>query len=72
MAEAHALAFHHPVDHPAANIAAEAAEQVLGHTDRQRRRVVLVERAAPHHVLAPLLELHPRRLDQPDQAHLGF
>lgn len=72
MAEAHTFTPHRPVDHPAARIAAEAAPQVLGHAHRQRRRVVVMERAAPYHVAAPLGELHARGLDKPDQAHLGL
>ena len=52
VAEAHALALHHPVDRPAADPAAEAVPQVLRRRHDQRGRVVLVERAAADQVLA--------------------
>lgn len=70
MAEANPLGLHHPGDHVAGRVAAEAAPQILVRRHAQRRRVVLVERAASDPVFAAFLQLHPGRLDQPHQAHL--
>jgi hypothetical protein len=64
VAEAHAASFHHPIDGATTDPAAEAVPQVLARRHDQAGRGVLVERAAPRHVLAAALEFDPRGLDQ--------
>jgi hypothetical protein len=59
-----ALEFHHPVDRPAADLAAEAVPQVLCRRDDQAGGVVFVEGAACRQILAQALELQAGRLDQ--------
>jgi transcriptional regulator with XRE-family HTH domain len=72
MAERHAARLHDPVDRPATDLAAEAVPQVLARTHHQARLAVIVEGAATQPVLARLLELDARGLDQALHAHLVF
>jgi hypothetical protein len=66
VAEADALALHHPVDDGAADAAgAEAVPEVLLRADGETRRLVLVEGAAAHERIAALLELHAEGHHQP-------
>ena len=60
MAEADALGLHDPIDSRSADVAlAHAAPQVGFRRHDQRRRAVVVERAAPHQVRPGALQLHP-------------
>ena len=71
MAEGDPLGLHHPVDGGAADLAGpHAVPEALGRRDDERGGVVVVERAAPHQVLAGLLEGHPRAHHQLGQVHL--
>jgi hypothetical protein len=73
VAEAHAPALHHPVDRASPGTAPEAVPQVLASADVQRwLGVRAMERTPPQPVLAALLQLHPRGLDQALHRHLVF
>jgi len=54
VAEGHTLGFDHPVDRPAAHLAAEAVPEVLHRSNHERGLGIVVERAAPEEVLACL------------------
>ena len=71
MTEGHAFEFLDEADHIAAFTArAQTVPQILVRADHEGRGFVIVEGAASHPVLAPRFQLHTRRLDEPDQAHL--
>ena len=53
-----ALGLHHPLEHVAAFVAAEAVVGLLGGTDVERACLLGVERAAAHHTLTLGLQLH--------------
>ena len=72
VAEAHALGFHHPVDRPAADLAAIAVPQVLPRRHDQRGFPVVVEWAATVQVLAHRPQGHPRGLHQPLDRYPGL
>ncbi len=56
--KAHAGVFHQEVDGVAMLAAAEAVVELLGGADRERRRLLGVERAQSHEIGPPLLELY--------------
>jgi hypothetical protein len=64
VAEAHPALLHHPVNRPAANLAAKAVPQVLVRGDDQRSRLVGVERADAGEVPSAFFKHHPAGLDQ--------
>lgn len=74
MPEADLVEAHHPVDHRAADSAdTETMPEVLVRRDHQRRRTVVVERAAANQVIAAVfLQLDTGRLDQAHDRDLTF
>ena len=71
MSERHALRLHHPVDHRAAGLAgAEAVPEVLLRTDDERRRLVVVERAAADPIGTVGFKLDAGALDEPNDGYL--
>ncbi len=68
--EADPVLLDHPINRPAGRAAAEAMPKVLVGRHRQRRLVVVVERARPHKVAPALLQLDAAALDQPRDRHL--
>ena len=72
MAKRHALELHHPVDRPAATLAAKAVPQVLCRRNHQAGFAILMKRTASGQVLAHALELDAGGLNEPLHRNLIF